>query len=245
MKKHNIFPFVILLLAATLASCGEKHDEAEIKAALDELLPRSFELNEIYFGEGLPATTDQAEINAFYGTFAVNVKSLKYHPVDKSCGYTSIAEIMEATEEVYTESYAQYLYELAFDGISSDKEDMTETEDESAEAEEGAVGEGEIIKSGDAYEMSAATQPVVMLDVTASYARYMEQNGTLTVRLDLADDAIELDREYRTDELEITADRSDYVIVTVPTYKNNEYDQDVELKLIETADGWRLDTPTY
>ena len=40
------------------------------------------------------------------------------------------------------------------------------------------------------------------MDVTASYARYLEQNGMLTVRIGLAEDAYPLGREYRTDEIQ-------------------------------------------
>ncbi|MBO5127077.1 MAG: hypothetical protein J6D10_05850 [Clostridia bacterium] len=238
MKKHILS---ILLTAGTLllTSCGgTKHDPAEIQAALDTLLPPSFELNEIYFGEGLPATDDQALIDKLYGTFAANVKSLKYHPVAADCGYASIEEIMTATEAVFTPEYSAYLYELAFDGISSDSV-ARETE-----AEEPEPGEGEIIESGGEITGSSFTAPVSM-DVTASYARYLEQNGMLTVRLDLAEDAYELGREYKTGEMKITEEKADSVVVTVPTYMNGEYDCDVDLKLVLTENGWRLDTPTY
>ncbi len=238
MKKHILLPLA-LALSASLFSCGSKYDPAEIKTALDTLLPPSFELNEIYFGEGLPATDDQDRINALYGTFAANVKSLKYHPVAEDCGYSSIEDIKTATEEVFTTEYAAYLYELAFDGISSDK-----MEEEETEAKETELGEGELIESGGEITGSSGTG-AVMLDVTASYARYLEQNGMLTVRLDLAKDAYDLGREYKTDEMEIVLKKSGYVVVSVPTYVDGEYDQDVELKLVMTEDGWRLDTPTY
>ena len=104
MKKH-ILP-ILLTLGALLVSCGgAKHDPAEVKSALDTLLPPSFELNEIYFGEGLPATEDQALIDKLYGAFAANVKSLKYRPVAEDCGYASIAEIKTATEEPWFVRY--------------------------------------------------------------------------------------------------------------------------------------------
>ncbi|MBQ8185653.1 MAG: hypothetical protein IJ037_02140, partial [Clostridia bacterium] len=66
-----------------------------------------------------------------------------------------------------------------------------------------------------------------------------------TVRLDLAEDAYELGREYKTGEMKITEEKADSVVVTVPTYVDGEYDQDVDLKLVLTENGWRLDTPTY
>ncbi len=239
MKKQILSALLMSALLLTQTSCGgAKHDPAEVKAALDTLLPPSFELNEIYFGEGLPATDDQALIDRLYGTFAANVKSLNYHPVDADCGYASIEDIMTATEAVFTPEYSAYLYELAFDGISSD------SIEEETEAEETELGEGEIIESGGEITGSSFTAPVSM-DVTASYARYLEQSGMLTVRRDLAEDAYELGREYKTDEMKITEQKPDSVTVTVPTYKNGEYDCDVRLKLVLTENGWRLDTPTY
>ena len=239
MKKHILIPAALALSALLLTSCGSKYDPAELKTALDTLLPPSFELNEIYFGEGLPATDDQAVIDKLYGTFAANVKSLNYHPVAADCGYSSIEEIMTATEEVFTPEYSEYLYELAFAGISSD----TMAEEEKEEPEETELGEGEIIESGG--EITGSYVAPVALDVRASYARYLEQNGMLTVRRDLADSAYTLGREYRTDEMKVKLEKADYVVVTVPTYMDGEYDCDVDLKLVMTDAGWRLDTPTY
>lgn len=239
MKKHLLIPLVPALSALLISCGGPSTDPAELKTALDTLLPLSYELNEIYFGEGLPATDDQERISALYGTFAANVKSLNYHPVAEDCGYSSIEDIMTATEAVFTEEYASYLYELAFDGISSDK-----IEEEETEAEETELGEGEIIESGGEISGSSGTS-AVMLDVTASYARYLEQNGMLTVRLDLADSAYKLGREYETDGLKIVKEKGDSVTVSVPSYVDGAYDQDVQLTLVNTENGWRLDTPTY
>ena len=82
------------------------------------------------------------------------------------------------------------------------------------------------------------------LTTTASYARYLESSGVLTVRLDLPDEAMELGRKYDIDSLEIVRETDNYVLVSVPTEFNGK-SLDVELKLVMTADGFRLDTPTY
>ena len=55
MKKLLI---ILTCLAVLLGSCGGT-PEAEIEAALAELIPASMELNEIYFGEGLPIASDR------------------------------------------------------------------------------------------------------------------------------------------------------------------------------------------
>ena len=49
---------VAALAAAALFSCG-KHDEEEIKKAAAELIERSYEINEIFFGEGLPRAEEE------------------------------------------------------------------------------------------------------------------------------------------------------------------------------------------
>lgn len=180
-----------------------------MRDVVEPLIEKSEELNEIYFGEGLPLTVDADEAQAFYSSFDTDVEAISYHPVDKSCGYESIDDIKEATLEVFTEDYSDYLFTLAFTGISD------------------VVNDG----VGDKTE-------------TSSYARYLEQSGMLTARIDLADDAITLGRVYRTEELEIVREKDNYVLVKIPTELNGKQ-CDVELKLVLTNDGWRLDTPTY
>ncbi len=208
MKK--ILPLLAALLCLSLLSCGSsKHTADEMRDVVEPLIEKSEELNVIYFGEGLPLTVDADEAQAFYSSFDTDVEAISYHPVDKSCGYESIDDIKEATLEVFTEDYSDYLFTLAFTGISD------------------VVNDG----VGDKTE-------------TSSYARYLEQSGMLTARIDLADDAITLGRVYRTEELEIVREKDNYVLVKIPTELNGKQ-CDVELKLVLTNDGWRLDTPTY
>ena len=82
------------------------------------------------------------------------------------------------------------------------------------------------------------------LKINAIYAMYLMQNGTLTVRLDLEDDAVPLGRVYDVDRAEIVRARRGYVIVSVPSTLDGE-EADIELRLVKTPDGWRLDSPTY
>lgn len=194
-----------------LPSCGGlKVSEDEIRAALEELLPKSEELNVIYFGEGLPMTEDAEILQSFYDSFVTDVKSINYHPVDPECGYATETDIREATLEVFTESYSEYLFERAFNGISATYDEGTEEQHTE----------------------------------TAVYAMYIEQNGILTERIDLADEAIPLGRVYRLDELEIVRTKENYVVVSIPTELDGRA-LDVELKIVQTENGWRLDSPTY
>ena len=211
MKKTlSALSIAVLLISVLLPSCSrEKHTADEMREIAEPLIEKSAELNVIYFGEGLPLTVDAAEAEAFYSSFDTDVESISYHPVDKSCGYESIDDIKNATLEVFTEDYSDYLFTLAFTGISD------------------TVNDG----VGDKTE-------------TSSYARYLEQSGMLTARIDLASEALTLGRVYHMDELEIVREKDDYVLVSIPTELDGN-ECDVELKLVLTDDGWRLDTPTY
>lgn len=82
------------------------------------------------------------------------------------------------------------------------------------------------------------------LTQTSSYARYLEQNGMLTVRIDLYNEAIKLGREYDLGSMEIIRQKDNYVLVKIPTQLDGK-SCDVEIKIVNTADGWRLDSPTY
>ena len=204
--KKLLFICAALLM---LSSCSQKYTREEIAEAITPLIEKSAELNEIYFGEGLPLSVEKEDAEKFYSSFDSEIKSINYHPVDKDCGYESIDEIKAATLEVFTEEYSEYLFQKAFNGISDQIND----------------GTGDITQ-------------------TASYAMYLEQNGMLTARINIADDAIELGRVYDVDSLEIKLQKSNYVIVSIPTEQSGK-PLDVELKLVMTDSGWRLDSPTY
>lgn len=213
MKKYTkiiAFLLTLTLAASTLISCAPSVDVEEIRGVLSDLLPKAEELNVIYFGEGLPLASDRELVEKFYASFDSDVEMINYHPVDPDCGYTSEDEIREATLEVFTEGYSEYLFERAFTGITA------------------VFGEGSDEE----------------LKINAIYAMYLMQNGTLTVRLDLEDDAVPLGRVYDVDRAEIVRAHRGYVIVSVPSTLDGE-EADIELRLVKTPDGWRLDSPTY
>jgi len=205
---------VLLLLLVLLPGCaGNKSfsvTEEEVKEILEDLLPASEELNQIYFGEGLPISEDEALIKAFYDTFEGGLKMTNYLPVDPACGYTSVADIKEKTLAVFTEDYGAYLFERAFSGISA------------------------IIDEGSENEYKESV----------SHAMYLERSGILTARRNLAEEAIQLGRQYHLEALTLLEEGENYILVSVPSELNGR-EADVELKLVKTEEGWRLDSPTY
>jgi len=80
---------------------------------------------------------------------------------------------------------------------------------------------------------------------TVSYARFIEESGILTVRVDLAEEAFPTGRTYDFDSMEIRRDRKNTVTASFVSYMDGEKSVDVEITIIKTADGWRLDSPTY
>ena len=207
--------FCVLLAAAfsvlTLSCSKPKHTAEEMREILGELLPRSAELNEIYFGDGLPTNRDEDTVRAFYESFDTDIAAISYEPVDPSCGYETVDDIKAATLEVFTEEYAQFLFDRAFTGISALFDEGTETEHRT----------------------------------TAVYAMYLEQDGFLTKRVNLKDDAIPLGRTYDLDSLEVLRENETGVQVRLKSFFDGVPSVDVELWLTETESGWRLDSPTY
>ena len=209
--KKRIF-FLVLLVLLALSSCsGPKHTAEELKPVLDDLLPRAAEINEIYFGDGLPTNRDENAVRAFYETFDTDIAAISYEPVDPDCGYETVDDIKAATLEVFTEEYAEFLFDRAFKGISDLFDEGTETEHRS----------------------------------TAVYAMYIEQDGFLTKRVNLKDDAIPLGRTYDLDSLEVLRSNDTGVQVKLKSFFDGQPSVDVEMWLTETENGWRLDSPTY
>lgn len=78
------------------------------------------------------------------------------------------------------------------------------------------------------------------------YSRYIDDEfGRLTVRVDIADDAVSLNRTYDFETLKIVRQGNGYALVEVLSLCDGEKSDTVRLKLVMTEDGWRLDTPTY
>ena len=82
-------------------------------------------------------------------------------------------------------------------------------------------------------------------DETVVYARYIEQNEILTVRIDLAEEALPLGRVYDLDSMDILNQNDNRIVASFATSVDGKPSVNVKLTLVKTADGWRLDSPTY
>lgn len=122
-----LFITLAILVSSTLVSCSKPISEEKALSVIKNLLTESVEINEIFFGHGLPydqmayleklediedAKSQPGGQNGVYYPF--------YVPIDKKAKYQSENEIKEAALKVYSSEYCEYLFKLAFKGISSD-----------------------------------------------------------------------------------------------------------------------------
>lgn len=82
-------------------------------------------------------------------------------------------------------------------------------------------------------------------DETVVFARYIEMNEILTVRIDLAEEALPLGRVYDVDSMDILNQSGNRIVASFATSVDGKPSVNVKLTLIKTAEGWRLDSPTY
>ncbi len=108
MIKRISLVFLAVVMIFSLVSCSSHSDEEIIEAA-KTLIEKSYIINEIYYGKGLP-TTDEDSLG-FSSNYAI---------VDTSCGFASVEDIKKATAEVYASDYCEHLYVVAFEGLSTD-----------------------------------------------------------------------------------------------------------------------------
>ena len=130
--KRFIALFLIFALAVPIFySCTKEEKEPprenlvitenEARETLALLIEGAYEINEIFFGKGLPYDGEPNSESA---------ATAQYLPVSDESPYLSIKEIKIAAEKIYSDGYLESVYGTAFEGITID----------SSEAEEGYAG---------------------------------------------------------------------------------------------------------
>lgn len=103
---------VIVCLSVTLSlvSCGGSAPNIEdIRERVEYLIEGAFEINEIFFGNGLPIDEGGA---AVYG------KVDGYDYVSNEAKYRTVIQIKEAAEKIYSADYLEYIYDTVFQGYA-------------------------------------------------------------------------------------------------------------------------------
>ena len=111
MAKRISALLLVIVMLFSLTSCSSHSDEEIIEAA-KTLIEKSYEVNEIYYGKGLPTT----------GDVSVGLTS-EYSVVDPACGYSTVDQLKELAAGVYSADYCEHLYIIAFEGISNPEDD--------------------------------------------------------------------------------------------------------------------------
>ena len=97
------------------------------------------------------------------------------------------------------------------------------------------------------YLFSMAFEGYSTEDGTAAvYAKYLEdESGTLTVRIDLADNPLPK-RTYDFASCEVISKKDDKAMIKLDSYLDGVKEENkVTFTIVKEEDGWRLDTPTY
>ena len=129
MVKRIFSLFFALVLCISLFSCGgKKLSEEEVKQTVRDLIAKSYEINEIFFGAGLPADRESLSYAEDTGDDAENgngaLAPVRYLPV-LSPKYSCVEDLKTAAGEVYTESYLKSVFSMAFEGIAdSEKQEI-------------------------------------------------------------------------------------------------------------------------
>ena len=203
--KRILFAAAAAVLVFLLASCGSGMNKGELAEEYRALVEASYEINEIYYGSGLPFRQNESVMAQLAGV-AEGTQGFRvsYMPVDESARYQTEEEIRTAAAAVYSPSMCEHLNKLGFEGIR----------DEST-------------------------------DTLVSFARFIEQDGVLTVRIDLAEESLPMGRTYDFDSMIVIADEKNRVRAEFQSYMDGKPSDKVKITIVRTADGWRLDSPTY
>lgn len=104
--KLILFLSAAVTVAMLICGCGGLPED-EAADVVRELITASYELNEIYFGDGLPAIADSDE--GYAGI---------YSDVTDDAVYKTEAELRDATLAVFSENYSGVLFETFLTGYS-------------------------------------------------------------------------------------------------------------------------------
>ena len=114
MKKITLIRLA-RIITVSLFSCqtGGPADDV-LLSRFSELIPAAAEINDIFFGEGLPVYSREEYPEAYQMTVGADPD---YDFITLEAKYQSIEDIKAAAEAVYTTDYLMGIYGLVFDGF--------------------------------------------------------------------------------------------------------------------------------
>lgn len=122
MKKIIIALLALVILTVSLASCSSNPPELdEVKDELVSLIEASYEINDIFFGEGLATYERGGKFDKEHHLYDENDNEYAYYEyVAEDSEYLFTEQIKWAAEKVYTTDYLEGVYTMAFDGYADE-----------------------------------------------------------------------------------------------------------------------------
>lgn len=219
---------LIILPILSLPSCSLDDEDAFLAAARD-LITRSVELNEIYFGEGIEYDSELGGIGIYYYATDEYLERV---------GISTVDDLKEITREVFSEEYCRIIFQSAFEGINYNASEDPEGDFSGVQSSDSIVYAR---YSSDKIASEGGTGTGRIL-VNSSYKAY--------------DGMLAYSREYDLDSLEIKKVRSRTVTVTLRVtytlrdgYKDfgslvGTHEKEIVFERLDDG-GYRINSSTY
>ena len=120
MKKFVAIITALILCVTVFASCsGGAPELGDVKNELVSLIEGSYEINDIFFGKGLPTYERGGAYDQKYGLYDPNDYEFSYYEyVTLESPYLFIEQIKSEAEKIYTKDYLEDIYIMCFEGYS-------------------------------------------------------------------------------------------------------------------------------
>lgn len=162
----------ILLLLPTLISCSSS--ESEVIGSAKELIPRAMALEDIIWGEGLPADGSV--------TLSGEESGPVYCPVSSDAPFTDVSGLLLEMAGVYTLDYAEELMALLFSGDSQNPPRYS-TDENGALLIDLTYPAKKLGKNVDLEKMTVTLSNPYAVTLSLPFSRANGENGELSVTL--------------------------------------------------------------
>lgn len=109
IMRKAITVILIAISVIFLFSCASGISDEEVRVILTDLVPRSQQFNDIFWGSGIkPEDEDAVPL--------ITVTTAQYYTVSDQSPYKNISEIKAAAEKVFSRDYLNSVYIVMFEG---------------------------------------------------------------------------------------------------------------------------------
>ena len=113
---------MLLIIISSLSACSSTPpDLNDVKDELVSLVEASYEINDIFFGEGLPTYERGGNYDTAYKLYDGTSAEFDYYEyVTQESPYHFVDQIKTVAEQIYTAEYLKGIYTMAFDGYADE-----------------------------------------------------------------------------------------------------------------------------